>query len=202
MSDDMIEEFEREQIIATHEAGHAVISYVLGYDFELITIEPNETLGSDSAFQRSPLKEARENSNLTEDGKKHWMLDKITITLSGGLAVYQLTNNRKALGMGPDLNSAWGLARMLVKDGEKVAELNTALASRVGGCHLRGSPAAHLARLPQNLHQQPARRRRQPGQRPEADGLVDPITTSNYDRRSDEIKRRAGGKNWKGKKKG
>src|SRR5690349_18354671 len=60
------------------------------------------------------------------------MLDKITMTLSGGLSVYQLTNNRKALGMDPDLNSAWGLARMLVKDEEKVTELNTALASRVG----------------------------------------------------------------------
>jgi ATP-dependent Zn protease len=132
MSDDMIDGFERKQIVATHEAGHAVICYVLGYDFVLLTIEPNETLGSDGAFQRSPLKEARENSTLTEAGKKHWMLDKIKMTLSGGLAVYQLTNNIKALGMNPDLNSAWGLARMLLKDEEKATELNTALASQVG----------------------------------------------------------------------
>lgn len=132
MPEEMIGGFKRKQIVATHEAGHAVICFIQGYDFKSITIVPNKLVGSDGDFKRDPLKEALENKNLDEAGRKKWMLDKITRTLSGGLAVYQLTGDRNNLGMNPDLNSAWELAKMLVKDKEKTTELNTALASIAG----------------------------------------------------------------------
>lgn len=121
--------FDRDLLIATHEAGHAVVCHVLGYDFISITIEPNQLIGSDGAFIRSPLTEAKECGRLSKEGQNRWMCDKIKITLGGGLAVYQLTNNRNIVGMTPDLNSAWDLARMLVKDEAKATELNTALSA-------------------------------------------------------------------------
>lgn len=129
LNNNTLDGFDRDLLIATHEAGHAVVCHVLGYDFISITIEPNELIGSDGAFIRSPLTEANECGRLSKEGQNRWMCDKIKITLGGGLAVYQLTNNRNIVGMTPDLNSAWDLARMLVKDEVKATELNTALSA-------------------------------------------------------------------------
>src|SRR5689334_21584846 len=83
MSADMFGEFDRDLLIATHEAGHAVICHVLGYDFISITIERNETLGSDGVFRRSFLTEAKENGHLSPEGQNRWLCDKIKIILSG-----------------------------------------------------------------------------------------------------------------------
>ena len=132
MSNKKVGGFDRDLLVATHEAGHAVVYHVLGYDFESITIERNEALGSDGAVIRSPFTEEKEYSGLSKEGQKRWMCDKIKITLSGGLAVYQLTNNGETVGMEPDLNSAWSLARMLVKDEDKATELNKALSTLTG----------------------------------------------------------------------
>lgn len=132
MSDKKISGFDRDLLVATHEAGHAVICHVLGYDFISITIERNETLGSDGAFCRSPLTEAKEHGRLSKEGQNRWLCDKIKITLSGGLATFQLTNNLETVGMESDLNSAWSLAKMIVKDENKVTELNSALSALTG----------------------------------------------------------------------
>lgn len=129
MSDNKISGFDRDLLVATHEAGHAVICHVLGYDFKSITIEHNETLGSDGAFCRSPLTEAKEYKHLSKEGQNRWLCDKIKITLSGGLATLQLTNNPETVGMEPDFDIARSLAKMIVKDENKVSELISALSA-------------------------------------------------------------------------
>lgn len=121
--------YDRDLLVAIHEAGHAVICHVLGYDFVSVTIEKNEATGSDGAFKRSPVTEAKECGRLSELDQRKWMCDKIKITLAGGLAVHKITGDEKTMGIEPDLISAWNVARMFLKDEDKATELNTALSA-------------------------------------------------------------------------
>lgn len=126
--------YDRDLLIATHEAGHAVICHVLGYDFEAVSIEKDEVNGAYGYFRRSIITTAQECGRLDKQGQSYWMCDQIKITLSGGLAVYRLTNDVQTVGMMPDIDSARKLELMVVQnDEDKAKELDKALGSLTKG---------------------------------------------------------------------
>lgn len=128
MANEQRESFIR-KIIAVHEAGHGVICYLLGYKFESITITPNHKTGSDGTFKRSITEMPIEAKNIPFHA---YVIDQITILLSGGAAAYNLAPNEdpNLLGMGPDLDQAWDFAKMVTKSKEEADQLNTYLAFR------------------------------------------------------------------------
>jgi ATP-dependent Zn protease len=118
----------KRKIIAFHEAGHAVICYVLGYDFETITAIPNLNTGSDGAFRRSIIRMSEETKGKTKTEYQIWIMDQIKITLSGGAAVFILTGDPDLLGIHPDSEQAGALAKLITKSDEELKKLITTLA--------------------------------------------------------------------------
>ena len=129
---DMQSEKPRDRLIAIHEAGHAVVCYLLGYDFESVTIIPNPILESDGAFKRSITKMPLETRNLDSDQRREWLKDQITIIFSGAAAVHKYcsTENPAELGIGPDLISAKSLANMITDSDTEILQIFTLLSAK------------------------------------------------------------------------
>ena len=122
----------RDRLTAIHEAGHAVVCYLLGYDFESVTITPNPILESDGAFKRSITKMPLETRNLNSDQMHEWLKDQITILFSGAAAVHKYcsTENPAELGIGPDLISAKSLAKMITDSDTEILQIFTLLSAK------------------------------------------------------------------------
>ncbi len=100
---------DEEKTIAVHEAGHAILAYVLPHcpTIEKITIaaDDNETLGY-------VLQAVKKNKYITTEDE---LLDDICVLLGGRLAEI-LTLNTASLGAYNDLQRATEIARMMVED--------------------------------------------------------------------------------------
>ncbi len=104
---------------AVHEAGHAVAAYVLGVDFESVTIDIDPETGAIGSVRTTPWPEELAKLDDNSPEVRKLQLANIVFSLAGGVAERRLASQAKwdwDVGDTPDVNEAITLASVYGDD--------------------------------------------------------------------------------------